>query len=72
MASSLKDLYDRLVELQRTKNQLVFALAEDELGDQHLSQHQRVSARETIAAIESELAEVQARIREHMNEYEGP
>ena len=72
MASSLKDLYDRLVELQRTKNQLVFSLAEDELGDQHLSQYQRVSARETIAVIESELAEVQARIRGHMTEYADP
>ena len=69
MASSLKDLYDRLIELQRTKNHLIFALAEDELTDLHLSAYQRASARETVATLEGEIVEIQDKIREHMGQY---
>ena len=69
MAPSLEELYDRLIELQKSKNRLVFALAEDELSEKYLSPYQRASARETISIIESEIIEIQEKIREHMGQY---
>ena len=67
----LKELHARLIELQRSKNHLVFALADDEMGGNPLSVSQRASARETVSMLEDEISQVRALIRAHMSEYSG-